>query len=311
VPWDLSGSLQILAGLTSIVYAIKELAQQRFSAAHFGVALFAGVAFVAIYLRRQSLRAQPLIDLSLFRIRGFSGAFAAATLGTAGVVGIELVMSQYLQLVQQRTALQAALTVLPTAMGGFISGPLAGRMLRRCAAPVLASSGFVVAALCAVALAFHPIVTGTPGMLQLSLLLGIGLGIGATVTCAASVIMNAAPPERGGMAASIEEVGFELGGTLGVALFGSLMTIVYAASLVLPDQVGSVPNTVRDSLDEALQAANSLAPAAANALLVSARTAFSTATAAVLIGVAVLWLMTAAGIRAAHMRNGRRSRHDC
>ncbi len=48
------------------------------------------------------------------------------------------------------------------------------------------------------------------------------------MTFASATIMNAAPPERAGMAASIEEVGFELGGALGVAVFGSIMTLAYA-----------------------------------------------------------------------------------
>ena len=109
------------------------------------------------------------------------------------------------------------------------------------------------------------------------LLVGLGLGIGASVTFASSTIMNAAPPERGGMAASIEEVGFELGNSLGVAIFGSVMTVAYAMALVLPDTAVALPATVRDSLDEALLIADSLPAETAVALRAAGRAAFSTA----------------------------------
>ena len=93
------------------------------------------------------------------------------------------------------------------------------------------SRGFALAAGCALLLPVFP--------LSILLLTGIGLGIGATVTCASTTVMNAAPPERAGMAASIEEVGFELGGAVGIAVFGSLLTAAYAMSLVLPERLAA------------------------------------------------------------------------
>jgi MFS transporter, DHA2 family, multidrug resistance protein len=306
-PWDLISSMQILVALTALTYAIKEFAHQPFAIVRFAIALLVGIVSLVAYLRRQARLPQPLIDLSLFRIRGFSGAFAAATLGTAGVVGLELVMSQYMQLVLGHSPLQAALVLLPSAMGGLLSGPFAGRLLRKVAAPALAGCGFAFAAACACSLALNPVLSGGFALPQTLMMFGIGLGIGATVTCASSVIMNAAPPERGGMAASIEEVGFELGGTLGVAVFGSLMTVAYAMSLTLPAEIAPVAASVRDSLDEAVRAAETLATQPAAALLANAKAAFSRATMVVLVGIAVLWLGAAVGIKLADVR-GRRQR---
>jgi len=125
------------------------------------------------------------------------------------------------------------------------------------------------------------------------------LGIGASVTFASSTIMNAAPPERGGMAASIEEVGFELGGSLGVALFGSLMTIAYAAALVPPDSAAALPAIVRDSLDEALRVADSMTAPDAAALSEAAREAFTVSLRTVLWGIGLLWMATGIFIIAA------------
>jgi DHA2 family multidrug resistance protein-like MFS transporter len=293
--WDLIGSLQILLGLTSLIFAIKELARQGRSVPALLVAALISVVFIIAYLRRQQRREHPLIDLSLFRLPDFPGAFAAACLGTAGGVGVELILSQYLQLVEQRSALQAALVVLPMAIAGFISGPLAGRVMHLMRPARFACGAFVLAAASVLSLAMIAPTDLHYPALRMALLIGVGLGIGASVTFASSTIMGAAPPERGGMAASIEEVGFELGGSLGVAVFGSVMTATYAMSLVLPENV-TLPANVRDSLDEALLVADSLGAETARALRDAGRAAFTDALRAVLIGIGALWLLTGAVI---------------
>jgi MFS transporter, DHA2 family, multidrug resistance protein len=291
-PWDLIGSLQILIGLTSLVYAIKECARQGRSLPALLIAALVGFVFIAAYLKRQKRRAHPLIDLSLFRLPDFAGAFAAACLGTAGMVGVELILSQYLQLVEGRSALQAAIVFMPMAIAGFIAGPLAGRVMHRVRPSSFACGAFVLASACVLTLALIPPTALHYLLMRMLLLVGMGLGIGASVTFASSTIMNAAPPERGGMAASIEEVGFELGNSLGVAMFGSLMTAVYGMSLVLPDTAAALPATVRDSLDEALLVADTLGAETAEALRDAGSAAFTDALRSVLIGIALLWMTT-------------------
>jgi DHA2 family multidrug resistance protein-like MFS transporter len=297
--WDVVGSLLLLGALTALVYAIKELARQEFSPAAFTTAVVLSVLGFFLYLRSQRNKLHPLLDLSLFRLPDFGGAFAAACLGTTGTVGMELVMSQHLQLVEQRTPLAAALVLTPLALGGFVGGPLAGRLMHRFRPSALAFGSLSLAALCVWWIALLPPVQAGVAPVRLLLLVGIGLGIGASVTFASSTIMNAAPPERGGMAASIEEVGFELGGSLGVALFGSLMTIAYAAALVAPDSAAALPAIVRDSLDEALRVADSMPAADAAALSEAAREAFTVSLRTVLWGIGLLWMATGIFIIAA------------
>jgi DHA2 family multidrug resistance protein-like MFS transporter len=143
---------------------------------------------------------------------------------------------------------------------------------------------------------------------RLMLIAGIGLGIGASVTFASSTIMSAAPPDRGGMAASIEEVGFELGNSLGVAVFGSVMTVAYTWTLTVPMALegAALPAAVRDSLDEALRVADGMPNETGDVLRAAARGAFSRALQATLLGVALLWIATAAFIlaRSPHFAKG-------
>jgi DHA2 family multidrug resistance protein-like MFS transporter len=181
---------------------------------------------------------------------------------------------------------------MPMAIAGFIAGPLAGRVMHRMRPSSFACGAFVLAAACVLTLALVPPTALHYPLFRMLLLVGMGLGIGASVTFASSTIMNAAPPERGGMAASIEEVGFELGNSLGVAVFGSVMTAVYAMSLIVPDGAAALPAVVRDSLDEALLVAESLGAETGEALRDAGRSAFTDALRAVLIGIGLLWLAT-------------------
>jgi DHA2 family multidrug resistance protein-like MFS transporter len=302
-PWDITSSVQLLLALTALMYAIKEPARQDWSATRLLLAVVITAIAIVMYLRRQSRRAHPLLDLSLFRIPDFGGAFAAACLGTTGAVGLELVMSQYLQLVELRAPLSAALVLLPLSVAGLIGAPLAARIVHRVPLPRLAFAGFTLAAACIGTLALLPPSTPAFELSRLALLTGVGFGIAATVTFASATIMNAAPPERGGMAASIEEVGFELGGALGVAVFGSIMTFTYASTLLLPESLSQLPAVIHDSFDEALRVADTLSPDDATNLRAAGAQAFTNALRAVLLGIGLLWMATGLGIMAGSARH--------
>lgn len=78
---------------------------------------------------------------------------------------------------------------------------------------------------------------------------------------------------KAGMAASIEEVAYEMGGASGIAIIGSMSALVYSLSMKIPSGL-KVPAVVKDSLDEALLVAEGLPPQAAEALKEAGRTAF-------------------------------------
>jgi MFS transporter, DHA2 family, multidrug resistance protein len=299
--WDVGGSLLVMAGLFGVVLAVKECARRPLSLPVVALALGTGVLFLALYGWQQQRRATPLIDFSLFSLPGFGAAVAGAALGTAGIVGFELVLGQHLQLVLGRSPLQAGLTILPTPLGSLLAGPLTGRLLRHVRASHAGAGGLLISAFAALGIAGLSFDAGlTPGIIVL--LVAVGAGVGAAATAASSAIMSAAPPERSGMAASIEEVGFELGSALGVAVFGSLMTIAYAASLSLPLELTALLPRVQDAMDDALRVASTLGPETGAALKLAAGTAFRMAFHTVLVGAAVLWAATAAFMLA----NGRR-----
>jgi len=288
--WDAWASLYLLGTLVALALAIKTAGQRAPSLGVISLALVVGLGCAALFVRRQRRAASPLIDFTLFAERRFAGGVAAALVAALALVGLELVLAQRLQLVAGLTPLDAALVILPVPLAAFVAGPLAGLALRRMAALPLMALALLVAALGTLGVAITHAALGWPLLVWLAVL---GAGLGAVMTGASSSIMHHAPPERAGMAASMEEVSYELGGALGVALLGSVLGGVYAARLALPQGVSP---TARDSLDQALLAAESLPPAVAQNLIALAQTAFDQAFNVVVWVTAALLLLCAGAL---------------
>ena len=291
VGWDPVGSLQILVGLVGLAYAIEEVAMAVAAAA------VIGALALAIFVRRQRRSAAPMFDLTLFENREFALGVVVALVSSFSVVGLELVLSQRLQLVLGYSPLQAALFVLPGSLLAFIGGPLAGWSAPRYGTGQVMAAALLLGGLAVAGLFLAADAGPTPQLLSLSV---FGLGLGASIAVASNAIMSRAPAERAGMAASVEEVAFELGGAIGITILGSLLAGVYAAALVLP---AGLPPSVREGIDQALRVAETL-PAEAGHLLTEA--VFAAFDAAYLSALALDALLLVAGAvmawraRAAH-----------
>lgn len=285
-PWDAIGSVQIMVVLVGFAYAIKEISKRNASYEVVLLALLIAVVALVLFVRRQRRSTYPLIDFSLFGNARFSAGVVTALVTCFALVGIELVFSQRLQLVLELSPLQAALFILPIPVASFIAGPLAGLAIPRLGAGLVLTLSLLCAGIGVGALMLS---YQAEAVVLLPSLVLLGLGIGAAMSAASSTIMESAPPERAGMAASVEEVSYELGGAMGVAILGSIISAIYTASLAIPAGY-DVPDTARDSIDEALMAATHLPPETATAFVALARAAFDQAFIVVMATTLVLLL---------------------
>ena len=281
-PFDPVGSVQALVGLVGVTLAIKEIAKPEPSMTVLALSALVGATALALFFRRLRRSAHPMIDLTLFHDPRFSGGVIGAVVSAAALLGVQLVITQRLQLAQGLSPLEAGLFVLPIPLAAFVAGPVAGMMLARVSAGRLLAASLAVsgAGILAYWAGF-----GQPGV-ELASFAVTGAGIGAAMTAASSAIMLNAPADRAGMAASVEEVSYELGGALGIAILGSLMAGVYSASFAARD----FGRDAADSLDGALALAATLPAPQADRLLVLANGAFDRATGAVALtaGLALL-----------------------
>lgn len=266
-PWDPVSVVLSLVGMGGAVYAVKEAAAHGFGWGPLAAGLL-GAAALYGFVRRQRVLPVPLLDLRLFRSRGFSGAVLADLMTVLGLSGLIFFLSQYLQLVQGRQPLEAGLAELPAAVGAVAAGLIAGRAARRLSVRAVVSSGLAAIALALAALTAISESTGYPVLGGALLVVGLGAGFSFTVT--ADVILSSAPKEQAGAASAVSETAYELGAALGIALLGSVVTGAYRGFTGPP----GTPDAARESLGGAVDAAAHMPPGAGSQLLDAARQSF-------------------------------------
>ncbi|MCD2188897.1 MFS transporter [Actinomycetospora soli] len=230
--FDLLSAGLALATMLPVVYAVKSVATSGFTttgAAAAVVGIASGVAFV----RRQRRLPDPLIDLTLFSRRAFSVSVATNTLCVFALIGLLVLVPQYLQLVIGMSPLTSALWLLPGSLAGMAGALVAARLARHVAVRRLVTGGLSVAAV-----GFGSVALLAAGAGPTVIVAGLavaGLAVAMVETLTTDLVLTSAPDDRAGAASAISETGFELGGALGIAVLGSVTAAVYAAGL--PDGV--------------------------------------------------------------------------
>ncbi|WP_432824256.1 MFS transporter [Dactylosporangium sp. CA-092794] len=288
-----------LAAILPAVYGVKELARDGWRPVPL-LALAAGLAFGAVFVRRQRTLADPLLDLRLFGDRGLSAALAAMSVGTMMTGAMMVFVTQHLQLVDGLSPRAAGLWILPAAVASALSFQVAPLLARRVRPGRLIAGGLLVSALGALCVPFVP--AGAGPLPLVAAFVVSNLGMGPTVTLATGIVLGAAPPERAGAAGALNEVSGEFGYALGIALLGSLGTAVYRAVVDLPPGLPAAASGARDTVTAAADAAAVLPPATAEAVLHAARAAATT-------GLHVVAVVCAAALAALAVAAGRLLRH--
>ncbi|MCM3781432.1 MFS transporter [Neobacillus mesonae] len=268
--WDLVSSVLIMTALVTIIYAIKEFTRREGSLTIALISALIGAVTFIIFYRRQFKLTDPLIDLSLFKSSRFTVGFVTAAVSSFALIGIQYLVTQRLQLVVGLSPLQAGLFTLCMPVASLIVGPITGIIMHRIDVIRIKITALIIAAL---GIGIYVLLLESSTLGQIIGLSLLGAGLGAAMTTASHSIMSYAPPEKAGMAASIEEVAFEVGGAAGIAIIGSLSGLVYTLSMKIPAGL-DVSSKVQDSLDEAFLAAEGLPAQGAEMLKEAGRVAF-------------------------------------
>lgn len=245
--FDLAGAAMSLVAMIAVIYGIKQIAVDGVAASS-GAALVLGLVLAVAFVHRQRTTANPLVDVSLFRNRTFSGAVVVSVVSMFCFIGITMYTNQYLQLVLGMRPFTAALWSLAVMPGVMICMTVSGMLANKVRVSVLVTSGLVVLAAAFVVLS--QVRADSPLWL---VLLGAGLvasGVLMTVSLLADLILTAAPAEQAGAASAVSETGSELGAALGMAILGSVGAAIYHADMA--DQVGSLPTDLARIAQETL-----------------------------------------------------------
>ncbi|PWD51368.1 MFS transporter [Serinibacter arcticus] len=249
--WDLLSSLLAMVGLVGAVLTIKELAHLPQQWGLIAASAATAVVALTLFVRRQRRLADPLLEFSVFRNPAFSAGVAGAATAMFAVAGAQLVITQRFQLVEGFEPIEAGLLVAAVALGTLPTALLGGALLHRVGLLVLVTGGLGLATLGTIGLVLAARADLLPALVVALVVTGAGLG--ATMSVASAAIVGNVPARRAGMAASVEEVSYEFGSLTAVALLGSLLTLVYSATVRLP---AGAPDGAGSSLADALAVAD-------------------------------------------------------
>jgi EmrB/QacA subfamily drug resistance transporter len=271
---DAVGAVLSTVCLTSIVWGLIEASERGWADPAILGAFALGVALLAVFLAWERRVRQPMIDVEIFRNLRFSAASLSITLVFFGLMGTVFMLTTYLQTVLGYSALDAGLRMLPVAVGLIAGSRLAVTVSERWGSKIAVAGGLVIVAGGLEILSQADLDSGYS--LVATALAVLGLGIGVAMTPATEAIMGALPKEKAGAGSAMNDVLRELGGTLGVAVLGTLLASKYGDDMQGP--VSSVPDPIAtasvDSVDAAHVAADQLGGGAATSLIASADQAF-------------------------------------
>lgn len=269
-PFDYPGALLTAGGVGGLVLGITEGPREGWTAAISYVPLVAGVVLLVALLWCERRARDPLINLALFRNPRFSAASLSVAVAFSAFFGGIFVFTQYLQYVLGYDALEAGARLAPLMLAVALSSVLGAPIASRFGSKAAIVGGLVFAAF---GFALTAAITAETGYrLLLACFLMMGLGIGVTATAAADSILSAAPEENAGSASAMDETALELGGALGLAVFGSTLSAGYTAAFMSDGLPTVLANRAAESVTAAFQLASD--SAAGEQLLEAARAAF-------------------------------------
>jgi EmrB/QacA subfamily drug resistance transporter len=252
---DKGGALLATVGLVALVYSIIQAPDAGWLSMRTLSGIAAGLVALAAFVFFEHRQRHPLLDPRLFSNRKLSAGSLSICIQFFAFFGFTFVSLQYLEGVRGYSPLVAALSVLPLSATMMPAARITPSLVSRFGAPPVCVSGLV---LVAVGLAIiSRIGTNSSYFLMLAGLIPLGVGMGAAMTPATSAITEALPQSQQGVGSALNDLSREVGGALGTAVIGSIVTAVYRSNLKLPGAPAPLVSEARASFAIAIHAGGS------------------------------------------------------
>jgi predicted MFS family arabinose efflux permease len=253
---DIPGVVISSIGLAALTYGFIRAGQDGWTDAAALATIIAGAVVIAGFVWWERLvgrRAQPLVQLGLFRSAGFRWGTILVTLVTFAMFGLMFAMPQYFQEVRGVNAFGSGIRLLPL-VGGMIVGMIGGTRLqspRKDRAPLLTAktavtAGFVVITAGLGLGATTAVASGTGFAAAWVTIAGLGLGL--ALPSAMNAAIGALSTERSGSGSALISALRQVGATIGVAVLGTVLSTGYTSRLSLGGLRAPLAAVVRSSV---------------------------------------------------------------
>jgi EmrB/QacA subfamily drug resistance transporter len=288
-PLDPMGALLSIAGLAALVDAVIEAPNRGWLSATTLIEAGAAAVVIGGFIVWELRSAHPMIDIRVFANRAFSGAAGAVALTFFALFGSLFALTQYLQLVHGYSTLGAGVRALPFALATGALSPLSSIAARRLGVRIVVPAGLALMGAGLLWLAqVHP---ATPYLDIAGAVTIMGAGMGLVMAPASETIMSSLPVHQAGVGSAVNDTVREVGGALGVAVIGSLVSAGYRSHLHLSSALpANVVHTARSSIAAADGVGPSVSGAAHSAFTTAMSQGFEVAAGVALIGAVLAYL---------------------
>ncbi|QXC59234.1 DHA2 family efflux MFS transporter permease subunit [Aquihabitans sp. G128] len=299
---DPPGAVLAVAGLATLLYGIIEAPGHGWASPEtlgtVGIAVVLLAAFVWWELRCD----HPMLDVRLFKNRSFAIGSSTITLQYMAMFGLYFALAQYLQFAHGYSALETALIGLPIGIFAMVGAPLSAKNVARFGPRRVVGTGLLVSGSGLLVLGL----TSSATVSVLVIIVGfslVGLGNGQTTAPSTTLIMGSVPRAKSGVGSAVNDLSRELGGALGIAVLGSVMSSIYRSEI--GGRLTSLPQAVQAKAHSSIVATFDAADAAgkrgdsstAQLLVQQGKEAFGTAfgrtmllaTAVIFVNAAIVW----------------------
>ena len=227
---DVLGIVLSVSAITALVWAIIEGPQRGWASPLELLAFVGGVALLVGFVSWERRSPSPVLDVRLFTNRRFSAASGAISVAFFGLFGFIFLITQYFQVIKGYSTLSAGVRTLPFALVIGALAPVAVQLAQRFGATVVVSVGLVSMSAGFGLASTADVQSAYWGKIIVSMVL-MATGLGLISGPATESIMGALPREQAGAGSAVNDTTRELGGTLGVAVLGSVLASIYRTQL--------------------------------------------------------------------------------
>jgi EmrB/QacA subfamily drug resistance transporter len=278
---DLTGAAIAVATLVSLVYSVIEAPSYGWLATRTIVGLTLSFVLLATFVVWELHQSHPLLDPRVFRKRPLAAGSTSIFVQFFAFYGYTFIGLQYLQLARGDTPARAAVEVLPLAAALMPASRLSARFTAQHGPRKVGTNGLTLIASGLTIVA--QVNTHSPYWIMAAGLIVLGLGLGTATTPATSSITETLPPAQQGVGSALNDLSREVGGAIGIAVIGSILTSTYTSQVNVTGLPSRLATQVRHSYAVASQLPSPISDNAHAAFVTGMHTALLTAAATSLV----------------------------
>jgi EmrB/QacA subfamily drug resistance transporter len=227
---DLPGFALSTAAMAVVVFTLIEAPDAGWVSGRSVAGYLGGALLLAAFVAWERRTPEPMLDVALFRNKRFTAASGSVTIAFFTLFGFIFLMTQYFQFLQSFSPLSTGVHLLPVAVSVAVSSVVGTRLAVRVGTKVVVAAGLLAIGAFYVWVAAVITAHTGYGIIAAQMVL-YGVGMGFTSAPATESIMGAVSIDKAGVGSAVNDATRLLGGTLGVAVIGSVYASLYGSRL--------------------------------------------------------------------------------